>query len=303
MRAFVCVSSGILIATATAVAAFGQQPAPATTPPTPAAPPHISATKVDGTNNVYIFRYANHQSLFIVTPEGVIATDPISENRPAAEAYLGEIRKLTQAPIRYVVYSHAHPDHIAGGKPFKDAGATFIAHKRGKERLETMNRPDIIMPDETVDDKRTLTLGGSELELLYVGRNHSDSTLVMRLPREKLLFTVDFIPVQALNFRNMPDSYLPEWNDSLKRVIALDWDRMIPGHPYVGRLGTKQDVQNLLTFMEELSAEVKKAADVSKCPDAAKAEVKMPKYATWLNYETFLAGNIERYCTFHTTGK
>jgi hypothetical protein len=86
-------------------------------------------------------------------------------------------------------------------------------------------------------------------------------------------------------------------------VLALEWDRMIAGHPYVGRPGTKQDVQNLLTFMEELSAEVKKASDAGKCPDAAKAEVKMPKYATWLNYEAFLAGNIERYCTFHTTGK
>src|SRR5207344_329311 len=88
--------------------------------------PTFATTKV--TDNVYYFRYQGHQSMFIVTPDGVIATDPISENRPAAEAYLAEIRKITQAPIRYVVYSHQDPDHIAGGKPFKDAGATFVAH-------------------------------------------------------------------------------------------------------------------------------------------------------------------------------
>jgi glyoxylase-like metal-dependent hydrolase (beta-lactamase superfamily II) len=185
-------------------------PAPAPAAPTPAAqpaaPPHISATKVDGTDNVYVFRYANHQSMFVVTPDGVIATDPISENRPAADAYLAEIRKLTQAPIRYVVYSHHHPDHIAGGKPFKDAGATFVAHSKAKERLTAMARPDIVIPDETVDDKRTLALGGTELELHFVGRNHSDNSLVMRLPKDRLIFTVDFIPVQAVNFRNMPDS-------------------------------------------------------------------------------------------------
>ena len=263
----------------------------------------FATTKVEGTDNVYIFRYQGHQSMFVVTPEGVIATDPISENRPAAEAYVAEIRKLTPAPIRYVVYSHHHPDHIAGGKPFKDAGATFVAHKRAKERLEEMKRADIVIPDEVVDDKRTLVLGGTELELIFVGRNHSDNSLVMRLPKEKLIFTVDFILVQSVNFRNMPDSYLPDWDESLKRVIALDWERMIPGHPYVGRLGTKADVQNLLGFMQELSAEVKKAADAGKCPDAAKSEVKMAKYQTWLSYEQFLSGNVERYCTFWTQNR
>ena len=93
------------------------------------------------------------------------------------------------------VYSHHHYDHIAGGKPFKDLGATFVAHKRAKEHLEQLRYADVVIPDETVDDKRTLKLGGTELELSYVGRNHSDNSLVMRLPKEKLLFAVDFIPI------------------------------------------------------------------------------------------------------------
>src|SRR3989454_2804564 len=112
--------------------------------------PTFATTKV--TDNVYYFRYQGHQSMFIVTPAGGIATDPISENRPAATAYLAEIRKITQAPVRYVVYSHGHADHIAGGKPFKDAGATFVAHRIAKERLAQMNRADIVPVDETVDD-------------------------------------------------------------------------------------------------------------------------------------------------------
>ena len=100
------------------------------------------------------------------------------------------------------------------------------------------------MPDEVVDNRRTINLGGTALELIYVGRNHSDNSLVMRLPKEKLIFTVDFIPIQSLLFRNLPDTASPpEWEASLKRVVALDWERMIPGHPYAGgRLGTKQDV-------------------------------------------------------------
>ena len=278
--------ASVLLLTLTAVPAAAQQPVSAT-------------TKVEGTDNVYVFRYQFHQSMFVVTPDGVIATDPISENRPAADAYLAEIRKVTQAPIRYVIYSHHHPDHAAGGKPFKDAGATFVAHKIAKDRLAQMNRPDIVPPDETVDDKRTITLGGTELELLYVGKNHSDNSLVMRLPKEKLIFAVDFIPVQTLNFRNMPDSYLPDWHESLKRVLAMEWDRIIPGHPGPGgRLGTKDDVRNHLGYMDELSAEVKKLADSGQCTESGMRELKMPKYATWLSYEQWLAGNVERYCTY-----
>lgn len=50
------------------------------------------------------------------------------------------------------------------------------------------------MPDQVVDDKKTIKLGDTMLELIYVGRNHSDNSRVMRLPKEKLVFVVDFAP-------------------------------------------------------------------------------------------------------------
>jgi glyoxylase-like metal-dependent hydrolase (beta-lactamase superfamily II) len=134
------------------------------------------------------------------------------------------------------------------------------------------------MPDQVVDQKKVISLGGTTLELIYVGRNHSDSSLVMRLPKEKLIFLVDFIPIEALQYRNMPDNISPvEYEDSIKNVLALDWDRMIPGHPYAGgRLGTKKDAQDHLTYLQELSTEVKKVAS-TKCIDAAMKEIKLPK--------------------------
>src|ERR1700757_4185675 len=87
-------------------------------------PPPTALTKVEGTDNVYIFRYMGHQSMFITTPDGVIATDPISERRPV-KPYIDAIQSVSKAPIKYVIYSHTHWDHIAGGKQFKDMGATF----------------------------------------------------------------------------------------------------------------------------------------------------------------------------------
>lgn len=265
-------------------------------------PPQTSTRKVDGTDNVYIFRYGGHQSMFVVTPQGVIATDPISYLRPA-KPYIDAIKSVTDKPIKYVIYSHHHYDHIAGGQPFKDLGATFIAHRRTKEHLLELKKQksllaDVVMPDQVVDDKKTIKLGGTTLELDYVGRNHSDNSLVMRLPKEKIVFVVDFAPIETVQFRNIPDNASPlEYIDSLKKLASLDWDRMIPGHPYAGgRLGTKKDVEDDIAYMEDLSAEVKKAADAGKCFDPAMKEVKLPKYEKWANYESTLPANVERFC-------
>src|SRR5712664_2144809 len=109
--------------------------------------PPTAITKVDGTDNVYIFRYMGHQSMFIVTPDGVIATDPISERRPV-KPYIDAIQAVTKAPIKYVIYSHIHFDHIAGGKPFKDLGAVFVAHRNAQARIDALKAPDVVTPDE-----------------------------------------------------------------------------------------------------------------------------------------------------------
>lgn len=256
------------------------------------------------TENAYVFRYQNHQSMFVVTPDGVIATDPISLARPqAAQVYIEEIRQVTSAPIRYVVYSHHHYDHIAGGEPFKKLGARFIAHRNAKARLEALKSPIVVLPDESVEDKRVIELGGVRLELHYVGRNHSDNSLVMLLPADKLLFAVDFIPIESVQFRDMPDGYLPDWFDSLARVLALDWERLIPGHPYAsGRLGTKDDVRALKQYMTDLSDAVRPLAAAGKCFDQAIKEIKLPQYEKWANYEAWFAGNVERFCEYWGRG-
>jgi glyoxylase-like metal-dependent hydrolase (beta-lactamase superfamily II) len=282
------------------LAVFAATPALAQT----AQRPVFATTKVDGTDNVYIFRYENHQAMFVVTKAGVIVTDPISLRRPAAKAYIEEIRKITQAPIKYVIYSHSHYDHIAGGKPFNDLGATFIAHKNAKARIEELKPADVVVPDQVVDKKKVIQLGGSTLELLYVGRNHSDSTLVMRLPKEKIIFTVDFIPLQSIQFREMADTYIPDIEDGLKKVIAMDWDRLIAGHPGPGgrQIGNKDDARNQLAYLQDLSASVKKAIGDGKNYADAEKEIKLPKYEKWGGYEAFLQMNIERYYDSHNRG-
>jgi glyoxylase-like metal-dependent hydrolase (beta-lactamase superfamily II) len=265
-------------------------------------PPLFETRKL--TDNAYLFRYQFHQALFVVTSEGVIATDPIAFLRPqAAAAYIAEIRKITQAPIKYLVYSHHHYDHIAGGKPFKDAGAIVVAHRNAKARLEALRNPDVVIPDEAVDDFRAIELGGVRVELHYVGRNHSDNTLVMLLPKEKLLFAVDYVAVETVGFRDFPDGYFPDLLDSLDRTVALDWERMIGGHPFPGgRYATKDDVRAYKQYLVDLNDAVKTAAAAGKCWDAAMAEVKLPKYEKWGGYATFLPMNIEKFCNYWGRG-
>jgi hypothetical protein len=62
--------------------------------------------------------------------------------------------------------------------------------------------------------------------VIYFGKNHSDSTLVMRLPKEKIIFTVDWIALQTLPYRGMADTYLPDIEEGLNNVIAMEWDRL-----------------------------------------------------------------------------
>jgi glyoxylase-like metal-dependent hydrolase (beta-lactamase superfamily II) len=278
-----------LIVTGSAVPALAQQPQR----------PQIETTKVEGTDNVYIFRNGNHQSMFIVTKDGVIATDPIAYGRPTGgQDYVAEIKKVTDKPIKYLIYSHHHYDHIAGGKAFKDAGATIVAHKRAKERLAALKDPNTPLPDQVVGDNQTIRLGGTNLELKYLGLNHSDSSLVMRLPKEKIIFVVDTIPVGSFPGRGFIDIYPLETEDFIKKVLAMEWDRLIPGHPGQpnGRLGTKKDAQDILALMQEASAEMKEMGQDGKCWEPAEKEFKLPKYASWPGYENGLQFVARRYC-------
>ena len=295
LRINLAAMTAALIASALAASAQAQQPAP------PSAPPPTATTKV--ADNVYIFRYANHQAMFIVTPAGVIATDPISLRRPA-KPYIDAIQAVTKAPIKYVIYSHSHFDHIAGGQPFKDLGAVFVAQRNAKARIAALKPPDVVVPDQVVDDRRVITLGGTTLELLYLGKNHSDSTLVMRLPKEKIIFTVDWIPIQGVQFRGMADTYVPDIEEGLKKVIAMDWETLIPGHPGPGgkQTGTKDNARDQLSYLQDLSAAVKKEVNDGKSYDDAINDISLPKYQAWPNYKAFLPMNVVRYYDFWNRG-
>ncbi len=254
-------------------------------------------------DGLYVFRWWVYRNIFLVTDEGVIVTDPM--NPKAAELLRNEIRKVTDKPIKYVVYSHNHHDHISGGQIFKKEGAKFIGHKNVLKELADHPSPLTPMPDITFDDTYTLTLGGRKLELSYFGPNHGESLVVMRLPKEKVLFIVDIVTPRRVAFRAMPDFWPDEWIRSLKEIEQLDFDYVISGHGPEDQpaIDLASVVSEQRVYLEDLMVAVKSAMDSgSHSPDALRQTVKLPKYKNWQYYNEWLPMNIERIWAYYHMG-
>ncbi len=241
-------------------------------------------TQISG--DLYRFQNNFHYSVFLVTGEGIIATDPI--NAEAAGWLKAELAARFGQPVKYLIYSHDHRDHSSGGEVFADT-AVVIAHENAKRAIIGENRPTAV-PDITFSDAMTVELGGKVVELTYVGRNHSDNMIVMRFPAERALFAVDFIPIEAVAYKTLPDGYVPDWIDSLRRVEAMDFDILVPGH---GPLGEKAHVGEFRGYMQALYDAVLAAARAGQSLDEMKAGIKLDAYEDWGQYEAWLPLNIE----------
>ena len=247
--------------------------------------PTRQITQIAG--DVYRFQNAGHYSVFMVTPAGVIVTDPI--NADAARWLKAEIAKRFNQPIKYLIYSHDHADHIDGGEVFADT-AIVVSHEKAKTHIVGEKRRTAV-PQVTFSDRMEITLGGKVVELHYLGLNHGDNSVVMRFPAERVVFAVDFVEPGRLPFRDLRNGYIEEWIESLKRLEAMDFDIFASGH--MPTLAKKNEVPAVRLYLEELRGEVLKLVREGKSTDEIKAVVKMDKYKSWKDYETFLPLNIE----------
>ena len=254
-------------------------------------------------DGLYVFRWWVYRNIFLITDEGVIVTDPM--NPKAAQLLLGEIRKITDKPIKYVVYSHNHHDHISGGNIFKEEGAKFVGHANVLKELGDHASPVTPLPDITFDDSYTLELGGRTLELQYFGKNHGASLVVMRLPQEKAIFVVDIVTPRRVAFRGMPDFWPDDWIRSLKEIEKMDFDYVISGHGPETQpaIDPASVVAEQRVYLEDLMTAVKDAMDAgTHSPDALRKMVKLPKYEKWQYYNEWLPMNIERIWAYYHMG-
>jgi glyoxylase-like metal-dependent hydrolase (beta-lactamase superfamily II) len=127
-------------------------------------------------------------------------------------------RRFNQ-PVKYQIHSHDHADHIAGGEVFADT-AIVVAHANARAAIIGERRPTAV-PQMTFSDQMTIELRGTTLELAYVGRNPSDNSIVMRFPKERVLFAVDFIPMESVAFRIDGPIHIYCIDEFVQLLIAL----------------------------------------------------------------------------------
>jgi hypothetical protein len=258
--------------------------------------------------------------MFMVTDDGVIVTDPL--NVKAAKTLREEIAKLTDQPVKYMVYTHSHLDRTAGGQLFKDEGAQVIAQEKCAENLRVTPYPGVVEPDITFSDRYTLELGGRALELFYFGPSHDNCLITMWPRHEKALYLTNL--AQPPTGRIQPwepmgaDFYFHNIVPYLKSVEDLaareGIDQVIGGWISVGidenrkpflqpPIGTLNAVTEVREFWENLFADVQAELDKGVFSTQVPETIDLTPYKDLLRYrEDHFKVLVRRVAVFQTTG-
>jgi glyoxylase-like metal-dependent hydrolase (beta-lactamase superfamily II) len=231
---------------------------------------------------------------FVVGDDGVLVVDALGSPALAREL-LAEIRRVTPQPVRHVVVTHYHADHIYGLQEFKAAGASVIAHAGGRDYLDSDTARQrleasraqlapwidaattLVGADRWLEAPRTtLRLGSTEVVIEHVGPAHTGEDLVVWLPQSGVLFAGDLFFRGRIPFVGQADSRA--WITALERVIALRPKLAVPGH---GPVSSDPAADLVLTrdYLAHLRRTMGDAARDLEPFDAAYAK------ADWSRYE------------------
>lgn len=224
---------------------------------------------------------------FIVTDQGVVVIDTGS-SPDVGKAFLSEIRKATDRPIKYVIFTHYHYDHVDGAVAFKEEGTRFVAHENlprnfnALRRLERVNRRGLgieteapaIYPDITYRDTLTLTVGKKEIRLIHIKAETDDATLVY-VPEDKVLFIGD-MNNQNLGSPVLPEGYPEGLVQAIDLIDELDVNVFVPGHGFMETTNMKS-LEALKTVTTYLMSETKRHADDGLNLTETLAAVTMPE--------------------------
>jgi glyoxylase-like metal-dependent hydrolase (beta-lactamase superfamily II) len=241
--------------------------------------------KVKG--DVYRFIDDRHRSVFLVTREGIILTDPL--NFSAANWLKLELKKRFNIPVKYVIYSHNHSDHIYGANVFNDSGAIFVAHELAAQDIRR-TKADTIQPTVTFKDDMVISLDGHTVELRYHGPNDGRGSISMLFQQEKLVFVVDWIVVGRMPWQKLWSYDIQGMINSTEEVLELDFDVFVGGH---ADIGSKADVQRYLRYLESLYSAVINGIHSGSSLKELQKSMKLSEYSDFKQFEEWLPLNIE----------
>ena len=250
----------------------------------------------------YSFRHLGNRNIFLVTSAGVIATDP--GNIAQAAIMRAEIRKITPLPVKYVVYSHHHWDHVIGGAIFKQEGAKFVSHANCPRQFRDMPNSDIVMPDITFKgDRHVIKLGDRKLTLRYLGINHGDCLVVMTPDHVNIPFIVDLATPGGMPLAFIPDYSLHNWVRSLKELESWDFEQFIGGHgvPLAPKWRLAERREYVEALMQETRAEMLAGTASEKIPDLVAARLR-ERFEHLRGYNGTVRDNVRRTITYYGMG-
>ena len=254
---------------------------------------------------------------FVVTSDGVVVFDALG-TPSLGWALLEAIRKVTDKPVRYVVLSHYHADHIYGLQAFKDrTQAVIIAQDRAREYKEqddeiaderagdrlnqrraalapwVNDKTRVVPPDLTFNDRLTLTLGGKSFQMIYAGPAHSASDMMMMVEPDGVLFAGDIVQNGRVPFMNSDDVDTRQWLKALESVARLEPKFIIPGHgqPSTAAKAAIAYTHDYITYVRQA---MQKAVDNWTDFDAAYKATDWSKYAGIPAFEANNRGNAYR---------
>jgi glyoxylase-like metal-dependent hydrolase (beta-lactamase superfamily II) len=229
-------------------------------------------------------------SMAVITPDGVLVADG-QGSIPAATLVMDEIKKLTPQPVKYFVVCSEHTDHTNGLSGFPST-ATFISSPFTQKTFQTQadapnrqpNAPPVIVPSVTVDDKKVIMLGGTEIQILKLGRSHTGGDIVVYLPKEKVLWMSETF--NSNRFPTLRTGYPSEWVQAIDKAQHMDVAYYAGAHGIIDDAKSmKANLAEYRKALETLIAEAKRLHQAGGDPAVAFKQANFGPYAMWTDFD------------------
>lgn len=250
----------------------------------------------------YTFRHLGLRNVFLITRAGVIVTDPIDPT--AARVMREEIRKLTPLPIKYVIYSHQHWDHVRGGRIFAEEGATFVSHRNCLAHFKDLPEPEIVMPTRTFSGERhVIRLGERRLELRWLGINHGDCLIVMTPDHVNIPFIVDLATAGGMPLPFIADYSLHNWVRSLRELERWPFEEYVGGHgiPLAPKSRIAERREYLEALLQETRRELDAGTPLEQIPEVVAGRLR-ERFAHLRGFNGIVRDNVRRTLTYYGMG-